>query len=232
MNFFSHLSFLVGVLLVANNSVGSPAELRRADYVNQEKNIKIIYSRPLQITGAFERRIFSGLEYSILSEEQFFQVYTQLKERDFANKFKDDGCYAKAHLISYELSRVGIAHAKALVYGKQVGDIKIVEPEKTYLFEFHISPLVVMRSSDGQLRMMVLDFSFFQNPIDLENWNSSIFARSNKKNLTSLVMKPENIDPTWNAGSHTLYGNDLLYRFETEIDAFKLILSKRKAAAH
>ena len=178
-NIWAYLILLV-LCLSHFETFASPADLRKLDRELQEKNIRIIYSQKLKVSGELEKVRYAGLDFSILSQHQFLQIYTELKRRDFANDYRRDGCYAKSHLISYELARAGIAHGKALIYGKEVGDIRVPEREAVYQFEFHISPVVMVRGSDGKLSLMVLDFSFFDIPVNLESWSKKIYASSNR----------------------------------------------------
>lgn len=203
------------------------AELRKVDIANRQKNIRIIYTEPLKTKAGPELLSFKGLPHTVLSEAQIKQLDQELRSRNFADAFKNDGCYAKAHLISYELSRVGIQHSKILIYGEKLGDIQVRGAHAPILFEFHVSPLVLVRLNNGKTVPYVLDLSFFNIPVQLNGWLHLFYKDSNTNVLKNSVRGPENIDPTWTERKDNPYDVDLLYRFETEIDAFLFILKNK-----
>lgn len=223
------LSFACSAFSLAQASAS--AELRNVDIANRQKNIKIIYSEPLRIKAGTAQVIFKGLPHTVLTELQIIQLDHALRARNFADDFKNDGCYAKAHLISYELNRAGIKHSKILIYGDRVGDIKVIGANAApILFEFHVSPLVLVRLNSGKLIPYVLDLSFFDRPVQLNNWLHLFYKDSNVNVLKNSVRGPEHIDPTWAERKDNPYDVDLLYRFETEIDAFLHIIKSRHQA--
>lgn len=219
------IALTCSALTVAQAS--ATAELRKVDIANRQKNIKIIYADPLKIKAGRALVNFKGLPHTVLNETQIVQLDQELRARNFANAFKNDGCYAKAHLISYELSRVGIKHSKILIYGDRLGDIKVFGEQAPILFEFHVSPLVFVRMNNGKLIPYVLDLSFFNKPVQLNNWLHLFYKDSNVNVLKNSVRGPENIDPTWAERKDNPYDVDLLYRFETEIEAFLLIVNNK-----
>ena len=206
------------------------ADLRKMDIENQQKNIRIIYTEPLRTRASQEILIYKGVAHSVLTEAQMLQLTHDLRAKNFANEFKNDGCYAKSHLISYELSRAGIKHSKVFIYGEKYGDIRVLESEftKPILFEFHVSPLVLVRLNNRKIIPYVLDFSFFKNPPELNVWLQFFYKDSNLSVLKNIIQGPEHIDPNWTEPKNNLYNEALLYRFETEIDAFLFIISHKK----
>ena len=220
------LMLILGCSAVTWAQASASAELRRIDIANRQKNIKIIYTEPLEIQAGSRVIGFKGLTHTVLSETQLLQLDQQLRLRDFANGFKNDGCYAKSHLISYELSRVGIKHSKIFIYGEKYGDIQVLGNHKPILFEFHVSPVVLVRLRDGRIVPHVLDLSFFARPVQVDSWLKLFYKNSNTRVLKNTIKGPENIDPTWIENKDNPYDVDLLYRFETEIEAFLLILKR------
>ncbi len=203
------------------------AELRKVDIANRQKNIRIIYTEPLKTKAGPTQVIFKGLPHTVLSEAQIIQLDLELRARNFADAFKNDGCYAKSHLISYELSRAGIKHSKIFIYGEKLGDIQVQGAHPPILFEFHVSPVVLVKLNNGKIIPHVLDLSFFSAPVQLNTWLHLFYKDSNTRVLKNSVHSPENIDPTWTERKDNPYDVDLLYRFETEIDAFLQLLNKK-----
>ena len=172
--------------------------------------------------------MFRNRPHTVISETQLLALDKQLRLRNFADAFKNDGCYAKAHLISFELSRIGIQHSKALVYGNEIGDITIIEREKAYQFKFHISPLVLVRMNDGRLTPHVLDLSFSEKVIDLTSWSQKILQNSKVEKLQRKIVGPEQIDHDWILSRQHLYSYEMLYRFENEVAAFNHIIANSR----
>lgn len=220
MLFFAYSAFTLA-------QASASADLRKVDIANRQKNIKIIYTEPLKTKAGPAQVVFKGLPHTVLSEAQIIQLDLELRARNFADDFKNDGCYAKSHLISYELSRAGIRHSKIFIYGETVGDIQVLGAPAPILFEFHVSPVVLVKLNNGKIIPHVLDLSFFSRPVQLNTWLHLFYKDSNIRVLKNAVRGPENIDPTWTERKDNPYDVDLLYRFETEIDAFLLILNNK-----
>jgi hypothetical protein len=202
----------------------SPADLRKADLASAHTKIRIIHTETLKLDEAIKTTTFAGRTHSVLSEKQLLQLDTLLRTRNFANEYKKDGCYAKSHLISYELSRMGIQHSKALIYGNEVADITIIEMPKVYWFKFHISPLVLVELSSGEIKPFVLDLSFSATPITLESWTAMVLKSSKVDKLKKAIVPPEQVDNEWTLLKDSMYSVEILYRFETEVDAFNFLL--------
>lgn len=208
-------------------SLASSADLRKADQLLSQQNIRITHRAPLEVP---QRSVvnYRGLPHTLIDIPDFLKLDSDLRNLNFANRFKSDGCYAKSHLISFELSRAGILHSKVFIAGKKYGDIVVKDYPKDILFEFHVAPLVLVRLSNGNTTPFILDLSFFESPVQLTTWQQYFFKSSNSSELSTFIRGPEQIDPTWAEPKTNFYSVELLYRFETEIDAFQFILDRQK----
>jgi hypothetical protein len=206
----------------------SPAELRKADQALAQSQIRIIHTTPLKLEGQIKSTTFAGRLHSVISEKQLLQLDLLLRSRNFANDYKKDGCYAKAHLLSYELSRMGLQHSKALIYGREVADITIIEKPKVYWFKFHISPLVLVQLANGDIKPFILDLSFATGPISLEAWTTLILKSSKIYKLKKAIVPPEQVDDEWVLEKHHMYSIETLFRFETEVDALNFLLKNAR----
>ena len=202
----------------------APADLRKADQALAQSQIRIIHTAPLQLDGVLKTTTFAGRAHSVLSEKQLLQLDLLLRSRNFANEYKKDGCYAKSHLISYELSRMGIQHSKALINGQEVADITVVDMPKVYWFKYHISPLVLVQLASGEVKPFVLDLSFSSVPISLEAWTALVLKSSKVDKLKKAIVPPEQVDDEWILLKDHMYSVETLFRFETEVDALNFLL--------
>jgi hypothetical protein len=206
----------------------SPADLRKTDQALAQSQIRIIHTAPFQLEGQFKTTTFAGRIHSVISEKQLLQLDLLLRSRNFANDYKKDGCYAKTHLISYELSRMGLQHSKALIYGREVADITIIEKPEVYWFKYHISPLVLVQLANGDIKPFVLDLSFATGPISLEAWTALILKSSKINKLKKAIVPPEQVDDNWVLVKDHVYSIEFLFRFETEVDALNFLLSNSR----
>lgn len=220
-NFWLFLAFFIVPFFLLK---ASPADLRKADQAMAQSQIRIIHYAPLQLEGPVQSILFSGRPHSVLSEKQLLQLDFQLRSRNFANEYKKDGCYAKAHLISYELSRMGLQHSKALIHGLEVADITIVDRTKVYWFKYHISPLVLVQLASGEIKPFVLDLSFSTTPITLDAWTELVLKSSKVEKLKKAIVPPEQVDNEWTLLKDHMYSVETLFRFETEVDALNFLL--------
>ena len=218
------LFFSFSLFLNTFSVASSASDIRKFDLLSQEKNLKITKSTPLKIPGIFEQTHFNQKIKTILSYKQLLELDTQLRQKDFANNYLADGCYAKSHLISYELNRVGIESSKVLISGAEIGDLRVLQNNRpALLFQFHISPLVLVEVNN-QIKYYVLDLSFFDHPVELEAWVTYFYKNANLDVVKTAIVNNNVISPDWTQSESSMYADDLLYRFETEIDAFKFIL--------
>lgn len=224
-NFWLFLAFFIVPFFLLK---ASPAELRKADQALAQSQIRIIHSSPLKLEGLLKSTTFAGRTHSVLSEKQLLQLDLLLRSRNFANEYKKDGCYAKAHLISYELSRMGLQHSKALIHGQEIGDITVIEMPKVYWFKYHISPLVLVQLASGEVKPFVLDLSFATGPISLDAWTALVSKTSKIEKLTKKIVPPEQVDDEWILLKNHLYSTEILFRFETEVDAFNFLLKNSR----
>lgn len=221
-------SFLViSILFSFSSDFAEASELRKIDIEN-EKNIEIIYSKKITVAGSTEKLRFNQTEQTVFSFSQLQQVDQQLRAKDYANSFANDGCYAKAHLLSYELERAGIRHLKAMITGNGTGDIQVFKDAQKFLFEYHIAPLVLVKVNN-EVIPYVLDFSFFDRPVTFSAWVEYFYQNSNYMALKTEIVLTSVVAKNWVLNSTSLYPIDLLYRFESEINAFKFLINKDKA---
>lgn len=142
------------------------------------------------------RNIFcieSGLFYTAESAEHRHRHYTPLPKSsqqfyspnevqemfdyvanmdDIAFGYKQDGCYARAHLMARRLEDRGIHVDKAWING----DLKIESEDESSApihWQYHVAPVIYSQDPEtGKKTKMILDPSIADRPIELEEWSS------------------------------------------------------------
>ncbi len=82
--------------------------------------------------------------------------------------FPQDGCFARAHEMSYLLEKQGIITGKVMATG--VFRIQSDKTEKgAVTWGFHVAPVIVVDDGTGR-SVWVIDPSLFTEPVPLESW--------------------------------------------------------------
>ncbi|ABX06166.1 MAG TPA: WXG100 family type VII secretion target [Herpetosiphon sp.] len=131
-----------------------------------------------------------------VSEAEATIIFNDMaNEPDIAFKYANDGCYARAHLMTYRIhERYGIpleSLEKAYIQASGTApDTHLTVPtEYRYSDQkyddvssydgivdwgWHVAPTVKVRNNDGSITPMVIDPSLFSQPVSLETWHSKM----------------------------------------------------------
>ena len=217
------ISFILALFISVIGNSASLSDLRKFETATAQ-NPEIITKPALIFNQKNDTLVFENLEYTVLSKKEFLSLESQLRLKNYANAYKKDGCYAKSHLISYELYRVGIKHNKILIFGNELGDVQVTNPDHSViLFKFHIAPIVLVREIDNSIMPYVLDLTFFDKAPHYDAWIDLFYKNSIKDKVTIQIAPPQSIDPTWQLPIDMTYSPEYLYRFENEVKAINSI---------
>lgn len=109
-----------------------------------------------------------GIENTI-TPEQARELFKKSRERtDIAWDYKNDGCYARAHLMALDFEKQGIYVEKAWVGG----DLKVFDKKNKPIAEwyYHVAPIVYVKNDNGLIVRTVIDPSIEEGPVSLEAW--------------------------------------------------------------
>jgi hypothetical protein len=88
--------------------------------------------------------------------------------QDIAWKYKQDGCYARAHLMARRFEQQGINVDKVWIKGN------LHVPETNISWNFHVAPIVYVERDNGQVERMVIDPSLTDGPVSVDEWSATM----------------------------------------------------------
>ncbi len=106
------------------------------------------------------------------------QIFSILAAQpDIAFKFPADGCYARAHLMSQRMQKMGLSFGKAWTFAHDAADPLWVNtpnhPAGKVEWGYHVAPTTPVKGNDGIVRNMVMDPSMFNRPVTVEEWKDA-----------------------------------------------------------
>jgi hypothetical protein len=107
---------------------------------------------------------------------------------DIAWNYKQDGCYARAHLMARRFEAEGIRVDKAWIKGH----LNILDPQNPISWNFHVAPLVYVQMPNGKMEKMVIDPSLFDKPITLDEWDKKMVKGTHGESARTAFPFPVN----------------------------------------
>ncbi len=107
---------------------------------------------------------------------------------DIAWDYKQDGCYARAHLMARRFEAMGINVDKAWLKGElalKQDDGMLIE------WNFHVAPVVYVENNEGKVEKFIIDPSTFDKPVKVSEWSEKL-TKSNKRPQTTRFPFPQN----------------------------------------
>lgn len=152
--------------------------------------------------------------YPSLRPEISWKELTELFNESIQNKtgrmnYPSDSCYSRAYLFSKRLTEAGyssqqlwIGYSPTLIEINRAGDNKLASfsthtgrPRWTNDFEgMHAVATVNVRMPNGELRQVILDPQFFNEPVTLEDY----FINTAGQNCKNATGQNVNLELTWN----------------------------------
>jgi hypothetical protein len=130
------------------------------------------------------RRFQSSAQATALTPEELEATFQKiLNMKDIPFEYAQDGCYARAQVISSRLADEGILTEKIWIAGN-VGPEK--KPDITWVY--HVAPVVHVRLEDGKIERRVLDPSVANAPLTPEEWAK--LSDRNSSASPELVVSP------------------------------------------
>ena len=127
--------------------------------------------------GAAEVEDVNGrkFEMSVMNDEFALKIFQEMTEQGkIPFGFPEDGCYARAHEMSYQLDKKKIYTGKVFATGNFRVDHDKTE-KGAVTWQFHVAPVVIV--DDGKAkRFWVIDPSLFYEPTTLASWLEALTA--------------------------------------------------------
>src|SRR5919108_3711143 len=93
---------------------------------------------------------------------------------DLALQFPADGCYAGTHLMVQRLLGRGLKPSKVWAFAASASDLLWTEtphhPEGRVQWAYHVAPVLLIGTPDGDAREVVLDPLLFERPVAVDEW--------------------------------------------------------------
>jgi hypothetical protein len=130
-----------------------------------------LYRNPLRPA---ERLLPVGQTATLPQVEAAFQAL--LKREEIAYHFPADGCYARTHLMSKYLQQMGLHPWKiwAFANGHDLQVPTSHHPAGEVTWEYHVAPMLRVRSGLANQHWYVLDPALFDRPVTLEQWETAL----------------------------------------------------------
>lgn len=125
----------------------------------------------------------------VVSEAEAQELFKQaLAMDDIAWGYKEDGCYARAHLMARRFEKMGYQVDKAWIKG----DLVVETGDKKIEWNFHVAPVVYVRDANGNAQPWVIDPSMMEKAAPLEEWTGRMTSKSTGGTVRTTFPFPEN----------------------------------------
>ena len=123
---------------------------------------------------------FDGNAITMEMAEGIFNQALTIEDISWENI--QEGCGARAHLMSRKIESLGVYVDKVWI----VGDLFTQKFGRYFIpWEFHVAPFVYVESKEGEIEKMVIDPALFGKPIPLEQWVDKLNGHQKKIVRTS-----------------------------------------------
>jgi Glutaminase len=114
-----------------------------------------------------------------IEPEQATAIFAEFAAADdLALRFPADGCYARAHLMVGRMLGRGLVPSKVWAFAASTSDLLWTEtpnhPDGRVQWGYHVAPVLVVRSPDGDAQEMVFDPILFDRPVPVDEWRSAL----------------------------------------------------------
>jgi hypothetical protein len=122
-----------------------------------------------------------NVEFSVIDEEFSKIVYNQIiTDEKNAFNYPIDGCYARAHQMSFVMDKLKIVSGKIFIEGKFYVDTKVREVGWSY----HVASLIAIKKN-SLIDLYVIDPILFNQPVLIDTWKKYLIHKPKSK-LTDL----------------------------------------------
>ena len=108
--------------------------------------------------------------------------------QDIPWNYKQDGCYARAHLMARRFEAEGVRVDKVWLNG----DLYVPGSEPPLEWEYHVAPIVYVKDDKGIVKKMVIDPALFSKPVTVEEWDQKISKKTLRGSTLTAFPFPRN----------------------------------------
>lgn len=125
-------------------------------------------------TVFLEKTASGDIPLSVVDEKELEKIFADIqKESKYAFEYLEDGCWARAHLITQELEKRGIRAGKTFAEGYLVVPTDKAMNGQAVVWSYHVAPLVAVQTEKG-IEMRILDASLFDKPVPVKEWTDKM----------------------------------------------------------
>ncbi|MCY4523434.1 MAG: protein-glutamine glutaminase family protein [Halobacteriovoraceae bacterium] len=179
------------------------------------------YDHLLSLGSRFNRQTITRQK-----ARELFQEALQIKKIDWNNI--REGCTARAHLMARKFESMGVYTDKVWFHGDTIHFSK--GDNKSFWF-FHVSPLVYVKSPEGNTIKLIIDPTLFNQPVTLDTWIDKL--NTSEFNIVETSYPPPDNPLVFGVATWAISNSDVFDEKQTlasEKDKLKLVkLLLRKA---
>lgn len=123
-----------------------------------------------------------------LSLAEAKELFNFAKAMDMPWEYKQDGCYARAHLMAREFEKMG--HDVDKAWAK--GDLRVGEGAQAVMWNYHVAPAINVVEEDGSVKRYVIDPSIMDGPVPAQEWANIMAEQTGSRINRSAFPFPEN----------------------------------------
>lgn len=132
-------------------------------------------------TVFLEKTASGDIPLSVVDEKDIEKIFADIrKESKYAFEYLEDGCWARAHLITQELEKRGIRAGKTFAEGYLVVPTDKAMNGEAVVWSYHVAPLVAVQTDKG-IEMRILDASLFDKPVPVKEWTDKMMPSEDIK---------------------------------------------------
>ena len=123
-----------------------------------------------------------------ISMRKAIELFEQQKKRkDIAWNYQDDGCYARAHLMTRAFKDVGVISDK--VWARGDFSMKALDGHEIN-WNYHVAPIVYVKKPTGRIEKVVIDPSVTDRPVSVSDWLHSFERKKSRKTPIEYTVYP------------------------------------------
>lgn len=129
---------------------------------------KVDKSKRTQLKDTFDNSIY----ISEVSFKRATELFEFIKNKDYIPfTYPEDGCYARAHIMSRLLETKGIISGKAFVHGR-LGVYSKNAAKGLVVWNYHVATFLLVKKKGHISQIYVLDPSIFNKPVTFNQWQN------------------------------------------------------------
>ncbi len=111
-------------------------------------------------------RALSPQADNIITHDELSELFNIAKNMELPWAYKQDGCYARAHLMAAKFKELGHDFDKAWING----DLSIQDDQQQIRWRYHVAPAIYAYNEQGEVKRYVIDPSMADQPLTAQQW--------------------------------------------------------------